>query len=257
MAFKLADFIKETSIVTGTSADIDLNGAVAQYSAFSSFLANADTTWWFVRNADGSEWECRESAYISGTNKLARSGTLLGSSTGSAVNFSAGTKTVLCGLPAAVAARLALLASSTGSGAAVLATAPALTNPVVGTQAANDNSTKAASTAYADAVRDTPRVLSLGNGATSANLSGIDVVILPAGNGSSSTLSSFSNAVASKLYVFYNTGGSDGIRNLSIDRSNAFLNGSANSSININDVQLIVGRNTTQLIGAAPVSDNG
>lgn len=37
-----------------------------------------------------------------------------------------------------------------GSGAVVLANAPTLTNPVVGTQSAGDNSTKAASTAYAD-----------------------------------------------------------------------------------------------------------
>lgn len=39
----------------------------------------------------------------------------------------------------------------TGSGALVFANAPTLVNPVVGTQSPNDNSTKAASTAYADA----------------------------------------------------------------------------------------------------------
>lgn len=38
--------------------------------------------------------------------------------------------------------------SVTGTGSMVLATAPTLTNPVVGTQTAGDNSTKAASTAY-------------------------------------------------------------------------------------------------------------
>src|SRR5262245_31214753 len=100
MSFKLKDFIKETTTVTGNSAAISLDGAVAQYAAFSTFLNDGDTTWWFVRNADGSEWECRESAYATATDELARSGTLLGSSTGSAVNFSAGTKTVICGLPA-------------------------------------------------------------------------------------------------------------------------------------------------------------
>lgn len=40
------------------------------------------------------------------------------------------------------------LTDETGSGAAVFGTAPTLSNPVVGTQTANDNSTKAASTAY-------------------------------------------------------------------------------------------------------------
>ncbi len=38
----------------------------------------------------------------------------------------------------------------TGSGALVFGTAPTLSNPVVGTQSPNDNSTKAASTAYVD-----------------------------------------------------------------------------------------------------------
>lgn len=42
------------------------------------------------------------------------------------------------------------LTDETGSGAAVFGTGPTLSNPVVGTQTAGDNSTKAASTAYAD-----------------------------------------------------------------------------------------------------------
>lgn len=45
-----------------------------------------------------------------------------------------------------------LVTDETGTGALVLASAPTLTNPVVGTQSALDNSTKAASTAYADRV---------------------------------------------------------------------------------------------------------
>lgn len=45
----------------------------------------------------------------------------------------------------------AALTDETGSGAAVFGTAPTLSNPVVGTQSAGDNSTKAASTAYVDA----------------------------------------------------------------------------------------------------------
>lgn len=44
----------------------------------------------------------------------------------------------------------AALTDETGSGAAVFGTAPTLSNPVVGTQSARDNSTKAASTAYVD-----------------------------------------------------------------------------------------------------------
>lgn len=43
---------------------------------------------------------------------------------------------------------IAALTDETGTGAAVFASAPTLTNPVVGTQSPGDNSTKAASTAY-------------------------------------------------------------------------------------------------------------
>lgn len=42
------------------------------------------------------------------------------------------------------------ITDETGSGAAVFGTSPTLSNPIVGTQSANDNSTKAASTAYID-----------------------------------------------------------------------------------------------------------
>lgn len=45
----------------------------------------------------------------------------------------------------------ATMTDETGTGSAVFATAPTLTNPVVGTQSPGDNSTKAASTAYVDA----------------------------------------------------------------------------------------------------------
>lgn len=44
----------------------------------------------------------------------------------------------------------AAVTDETGSGSLVLSNAPTLTNPVVGTQSARDNSTKAASTAYVD-----------------------------------------------------------------------------------------------------------
>ena len=45
---------------------------------------------------------------------------------------------------------LALVTDGTGSGALVFGTAPTLSNPIVGTQSQNDNSTKASSTAYVD-----------------------------------------------------------------------------------------------------------
>jgi hypothetical protein len=53
---------------------------------------------------------------------------------------------------ATTSAQLAgVISDETGTGALVFGTSPTLSNPVVGTQSANDNSTKAASTAYVDA----------------------------------------------------------------------------------------------------------
>lgn len=49
----------------------------------------------------------------------------------------------------------AALTDETGTGAAVFADSPTLVNPVVGTQTAGDNSTKAASTAYVDSAVST------------------------------------------------------------------------------------------------------
>lgn len=52
---------------------------------------------------------------------------------------------------ATTSAQLAgVISDETGSGVLVFGTAPTLSNPVVGTQTAGDNSTKAASTAYVD-----------------------------------------------------------------------------------------------------------
>jgi hypothetical protein len=52
----------------------------------------------------------------------------------------------------------AAVTDETGTGALVFASAPTLVNPVVGTQSAGDNSTKAASTAYADSLVQYGRV---------------------------------------------------------------------------------------------------
>ena len=79
MAFKLDEFAKETTTFTGTTNDVTLDGAVTQYTSFASYLSDGDTTWAYIRNADGSEFECREFTYVAASNKFTRGGTLLGS----------------------------------------------------------------------------------------------------------------------------------------------------------------------------------
>lgn len=64
--------------------------------------------------------------------------------------------------------------TSTGSGNVVFSSAPTLTNPIVGTQSADDNSTKAASTAYVDlAVRNEGPAKDASDYATTAALASV------------------------------------------------------------------------------------
>lgn len=98
MAFKVQDFVKETSSVTGTG-DIALGGAVTNYVAFSSYMSNTDTTWYSI--SLGTQWETGLGTYNNGANSITRT-TVYSSSTGSAVSFSSGIKTIICGLPSVI-----------------------------------------------------------------------------------------------------------------------------------------------------------
>lgn len=95
-----------------------------------------------------------------------------------------------------------------------------------------------------------PRIQSPSSG-TSLNLADTDVVnfifVAPG------TISSFTNVVAGKMYIFTNGGAAA----VTIDRSNAHLHGSTNVILNTNDVVLMIGRTATAIKQAAPMSDNG
>ena len=91
MAHLLADRIKETTTTTGTG-NITLAGAVAGFRAFSAVLANNDTTLYAIVHQTPGEWEVGVGTWLTG-GTLVRT-TLIASSTGSAVSFSAGTKDV-------------------------------------------------------------------------------------------------------------------------------------------------------------------
>ena len=92
MAHKKYDLVQETSTFTGTG-NIALGGAVARRRAFGSMLANGDTCHILIEHGSAAEWEICQASYVSAGNQLARS-TVLASSTGSTVSFSAGTKTI-------------------------------------------------------------------------------------------------------------------------------------------------------------------
>ena len=90
------DRVKETTTTTGTG-DITLAGAATGYQAFSSQFATNDVMYYCI--AGGTEWEVGE-GYLSGSTTLVRASVKASSNSGSAVNFSAGTKDVFCTVPA-------------------------------------------------------------------------------------------------------------------------------------------------------------
>lgn len=92
MAFILADRVKETTTTTGTG-NITLAGAVSQFRAFSSVMANNDTTTYAIVGQTGTEWEVGFGTWQTG-GTLVRTTVYASSNAGAAVNFSAGTKDV-------------------------------------------------------------------------------------------------------------------------------------------------------------------
>lgn len=99
MAFVLADRVKETTTVTGTTSPISLLGAVTGFQSFSA-IGNANTTYYTIALQGGSEWEVGIGTYTASGTTLSRDTVLASSNSGSLVNFSAGTKDVFCDYPA-------------------------------------------------------------------------------------------------------------------------------------------------------------
>jgi len=99
MAFILKDRVLETSVTTGTGT-ITLAGAVTDYQGFTSAIGAGNTTYYTIENPNTGEWEVGLGTV--GTNTLTRD-TVLSSSTGSKVSFTAGTKNVFCDYPASKA----------------------------------------------------------------------------------------------------------------------------------------------------------
>ena len=95
MALVVKDRVQETSTTTGTGT-FTLAGAVSGFQSFSA-IGNANTTYYAI--VGGAEWEVGLGTYTSSGTTLSRD-TVLASSTGSKVSFSAGTKNVFVTYPA-------------------------------------------------------------------------------------------------------------------------------------------------------------
>jgi len=99
MAFKTNDRVKETSTTIGTISMV-LSGAATGFITFNAGIGNSNTTYYTIVGEDvPSEWEVGIGTYTHSGTSLSRD-TVIGSSTGSKVSFSAGTKIVFVSLPA-------------------------------------------------------------------------------------------------------------------------------------------------------------
>jgi hypothetical protein len=98
MALVVKDRVRETTTTTGTGT-ITLGGAATGFQSF-SVIGNANTTFYTIQLANTNEWEVGVGTYTLSGTTLSRDTILESSNSGSAVNFSAGTKDVFVTYPA-------------------------------------------------------------------------------------------------------------------------------------------------------------
>lgn len=103
MALILNDRVSETTTTVGTGS-FALGGALTDFQTFDAGIGVGNTTYYSCVNTNTGEWEVGVGT-LSGTTTLLRT-TLIDSSTGSFINFSAGTKLIFCTYPAAKSVNL-------------------------------------------------------------------------------------------------------------------------------------------------------
>ena len=96
MALVLKDRVQETTTTTGTGT-VTLAGAVSGFQSFSA-IGNGNTCYYAI--VGETEWEVGLGTYTSSGTTLSRDTILESSNGGTAVNFSAGTKSVFVTYPA-------------------------------------------------------------------------------------------------------------------------------------------------------------
>ena len=99
MALVLNDRVKETTTTTGTGT-LTLAGAVTGFETFGSGIGNSNTTYYAVTLPGTAEFEVGLGTLSSDSSTIARTTIISSSNSDSAVNFSAGTKTIFCTIPA-------------------------------------------------------------------------------------------------------------------------------------------------------------
>ena len=99
MALVLNDRVKETTTTTGTGT-FTLAGAVTGFETFGAGVGNSNTTYYAVTLPGSSEFEVGLGTLNGDSSTLARTTVISSSNSDAAVNFSSGTKTIFCTIPA-------------------------------------------------------------------------------------------------------------------------------------------------------------
>ncbi len=99
MALVINDRVKVTSTTTGTGA-MALGAAVTGFETFGTGVGNSNTTYYAVTLAGSAEFEVGLGTFNSDSTTITRTTVISSSNSDSAVNFSAGTKTIFCTIPA-------------------------------------------------------------------------------------------------------------------------------------------------------------
>jgi hypothetical protein len=102
MALVVKDRVRETSTTTGTGT-VTLGGAYDGYQTFASAVADGSTVFYCIHNtatAYDTEWEVGLGTFTASGTTISRDTIYSSSNSGSAVNFSAGTKEVFLTYPA-------------------------------------------------------------------------------------------------------------------------------------------------------------
>ena len=112
MAFIINDRVKETTTTTGTGT-LSLGGAITGFETFGSGIGNSNTTYYAVALPGTAEFEVGLGTLSSDSSTIARTTVISSSNSDSAVNFSAGTKTIFCTIPASKSVLLSDVGAST------------------------------------------------------------------------------------------------------------------------------------------------
>lgn len=200
MALSLKDRVRESSSTTGTGT-ITLAGAYVGFQTFASAVTDGDTVYYTIHNtAPGveNEWEVGLGTFTASGTTLSRDTILSSSNSGSAVNFSAGTKEVFIVQPAEKAVYEDSSNNVTVGGKITVGTGPSADLDVA-TKGYVDNAT-AAALHYHDPVRvESPTALTA---AYDNGTSGVGATLTNSGTQAALVIDGITMATSDRVLVY-------------------------------------------------------